>query len=129
MKVLMDTHALLWAINGDEKLGKEAVKAFNNPETELFFSMAGYWEICIKISLGKLQLADDWIKIIEKEMNLNSIKWLQIQKGHLEALVNLPFHHRDPFDRVLVSQARQEGLTLITADEVFLNYDVKVLGS
>ncbi|RKX69091.1 MAG: PIN domain nuclease [Spirochaetes bacterium] len=127
MKVLMDTHALLWAINGDEKLGKEAVKAFNNPETELFFSMAGYWEICIKISLGKLQLADDWVKIIEKEMNLNSIKWLQIQKGHLEALVNLPFHHRDPFDRLMVAQALCENMTLMTKDNEIGKYAISIL--
>ncbi len=127
MKVLMDTHALLWAINGDEKLGKEAVKAFNNPETELFFSMAGYWEICIKISLGKLQLARDWERIIEKEMRLNSIKWLQIQKSHLEALVDLPFHHRDPFDRLMVAQSLFENMTMMTKDNEIRKYAISIL--
>ena len=105
MKVLMDTHALLWAVSGDRKLGLQAAAAFIDPETDLFFSMAGYWEICIKVSLNKLRLTENWEETIQKEMSLNGIRWLNIQKSHCEVLLNLPYHHRDPFERQLIAQA------------------------
>ncbi|MCK5249875.1 MAG: type II toxin-antitoxin system VapC family toxin [Spirochaetaceae bacterium] len=127
MKVLMDTHALLWAVSGDRKLGLQAAAAFIDPETDLFFSMAGYWEICIKVSLNKLRLTENWEETIQKEMSLNGIRWLNIQKSHCEVLLNLPYHHRDPFDRLLIAQASVEKMTIMTRDAVFRKYRIPIL--
>jgi len=127
MRVLMDTHTLLWAVSGDRKLGIEAAAAFINPDTDLFFSIAGYWEICIKVSLKKLRLAENWEETIQKEMSLNGIHWLHIQKSHCEALLNLPYHHRDPFDRLLIAQASVEKMTIMTKDADFRKYRIPIL--
>lgn len=127
MKVLMDTHALLCAVSGDRKLGLQAAAAFIDPETDLFFSMAGYWEICIKVSLNKLRLTENWEETIQKEMSLNGIRWLNIQKSHCEVLLNLPYHHRDPFDRLLIAQASVEKMTIMTRDAVFRKYRIPIL--
>ena len=91
MKVLMDTHALLWAVSGDRKLCEKAAETFIDPETDLFFSMAGYWEICIKV------------------------------------LLNLPYHHRDPFDRLLIAQASVEEMTIMTKNAAFGKYRIPIL--
>ncbi|MGB9440822.1 MAG: type II toxin-antitoxin system VapC family toxin, partial [Desulfobacterales bacterium] len=105
MKVLLDTHAFLWLISGDDRLSETAQKTFLNPGNILFFSAASLWEICIKMSLGKLSLKSGWLKTIEDEMKINAIQWLSIEMTHCVKLINLPFHHRDPFDRMLVAQA------------------------
>ena len=127
MKVLMDTHALLWAVSGDRKLGEKAAETFIDPETDLFFSMAGYWEICIKVSLNKLRLTENWRETIQKEMSLNGIRWLNIQKNHCEVLLNLPYHHRDPFDRLLIAQASVEKMTIMTKNAAFGKYRIPLL--
>ena len=89
--------------------------------------MASYWEICIKVSLGKLQVADNWPDLIRTEMMANDIHWLSIDPRHCREVIALPHHHRDPFDRLLIAQARLEGLTLLSADPNFGRYDVGVV--
>ena len=74
MKVLLDTHAFLWSITGDDRLSKIAEKAFLNPDNNLYFSAASFWEICIKMSLGKLSLKSGWFKTIHEEMTINSVR-------------------------------------------------------
>ena len=124
MKILLDTHALLWAISGNIKLSDKARSAYLDSNNELFFSAISYWEIGIKISIGKLELDKNWQKIIDKEINNNGIKWLDLKKEHVQGIISLEFHHRDPFDRLLISQAKFEQLTLMTIDKNISNYNV-----
>jgi PIN domain nuclease of toxin-antitoxin system len=104
MDLLLDTQVILWSISGDKRLSRQARTVFLDPENNLYFSMAGYWEMAIKESIGKLQLAAQWPKIIDREMRRNFIKFLPIKKEHCNYLTELPFHHRDFFDRMLIAQ-------------------------
>lgn len=126
MRLLIDTHALLWLLD-DRRLSATAAKAFLQPDAQLFLSVASYWEICIKVSLGKLQVAENWPDLIQTEMMVNDIHWLPIEPRHCREVIALPHHHRDPFDRLLVAQARLEGLTLLSADPNLGGYDVGVV--
>lgn len=126
MKLLLDTHAFLWLIMG-ENLSQAAREAFLDRANALYFSAASYWEIGIKLSLGKLQLTDDWPQAFDREMLVNGIQWLPIEKEHCQGIVHLPFVHRDPFDRLLIAQARFEGMTLLTADSHIQQYDIPTL--
>jgi PIN domain nuclease of toxin-antitoxin system len=127
MKVLLDTHVFLWLIIGDERLSKKARKAFLDPQNQIFLSAVSLWEIGIKVSLGKLSLKDGWVKQFEKEMKINTIQVLPIEITHCENISTLPFHHRDPFDRMLISQATVERMAILTADSRFSDYGVKCI--
>lgn len=127
MKLLIDTHAFLWIISGNKNLSANAAAAFLDIDNELFFSAASYWEICIKCSLGKIDLANDWAQIFDQEMAANGIKWLPVAKEHCRRVSSLPFIHRDPFDRMLIAQADEEGMSLLTADERIRQYSVNVV--
>ena len=124
MKVLLDTHAFLWLIDDDDRLSKAARRTFLNLENRLFFSAASMWEICIKISLGKLSLSEGWSQIIQKEMESSSISWLPIQQRHCIEVVDLPFHHRDPFDRVIIAQAMVEDMHILSRDSRLSGYEI-----
>ena len=127
MKLLLDTHALIWFISGDNRLGEQAKEAFLNSDNKLYFSKAGLWEMTIKISLGKLVLSENWLAAIEKEMISNGIQWLEIEIDHCKILADLPFHHRDPFDRLLISQAISESMTIISIDSQFSHYPLDII--
>jgi len=127
MKVLLDTHALLWLISGDDRLSETAQKTFLDPGNILFFSAVSLWEICIKISLSKLSLKSGWLKTIEDEMKINAIQWLSIEMTHCVKLINLPFHHRDPFDRMLVAQAMVDDMQLLSRDTRLSSYEIKCI--
>ena len=90
MKTLLDTHALLWLITGDERLSQTAKTIYLDKKNSLFFSAAGLWEICIKKSLGKLSLKSGWLKTIRDEMEANAIQWLPIEMSHCDELTKLP---------------------------------------
>jgi PIN domain nuclease of toxin-antitoxin system len=124
MKFLLDTHTLLWVLADDPRLGERAKKEVLASDNQLFFSLASYWEICIKVSLGKLLLIEGWSDLLDKEMARLGIETLAIRQQHLLGVLRLPFHHRDPFDRLLVSQAECDGLTIITADRNITRYDI-----
>jgi len=131
VRLLLDTHVFLWSITS-RRLSDAADAAFLNPDNTLYLSGASYWEICIKLSIGKLTLPDDWQEIAELAMTINDIRWLPIEKAHCLELLKLPrpelvAGHRDPFDRLLIAQARAEGLTLLSADPNFGGYDVAVV--
>lgn len=126
MRLLLDTHAFLWSITGGP-VSEQARIAFLNNENELFLSAVSYWEISIKVSLGKLLLADGWQETFEQEMLINQIKWLPIEKKHCHAVLTLPFHHGDPFDRMLIAQALCEEMTLMTVDTNIKRYTVQTL--
>ena len=126
MKLMLDTHAFLWFMQG-ENLSQTAQKAFLDTNNDLYFSAASYWEICIKHSLGKLELAGNWAKLFDQEMTVNTVRWLPIEKEHSRDIIGLPMLHRDPFDRLLIAQARVEGMTLLTADSQIQQYDIPTL--
>lgn len=122
MHVLLDTNALLWLLGGDERLGPDARRSVETAET-LVVSVASLWEIAIKISIGKLGPITGLYATV-RDLGLDR---LDITDAHLVALASLPLHHRDPFDRLLVCQARTGGLTVLTADERFAAYGVAVI--
>ncbi len=124
MKWLLDTHAFLWLITGDDRLSTRAKTIFLDQGNSLFFSAACMWELCIKVSLGKLTLKSGWRKVISDEMETNVIHWLPIEKQHCTELTNLPFHHRDPFDRMLIAQAKVESMTLLSRDRQLSAYGI-----
>jgi len=125
MNVLLDTHAFLWLATGDDRLSETARKTFLNQENSLFFSAASYWEICIKMSLGKISLKTGWFQTIQNEMEINAIQWLPIEMTHCAKVIKLPFHHRDPFDRMLVAQAITEKMQLLSHDNRLSAYSIK----
>jgi PIN domain nuclease of toxin-antitoxin system len=127
MRVLLDTHALLWLITGDKRLSKTSMKIFLNTDNRLYFSIISLWEICIKKSLDKISLKNNWLDIIQEEMKTNSIQWLPVEVHHCAKVIELPFYHRDPFDRMLIAQAMTEDLSILSRDNRFSAYDVKCI--
>jgi PIN domain nuclease of toxin-antitoxin system len=127
MNLLLDTHAFLWAIGGDPRLGDRAGLAFLDAQNTLYFSIVSYWEICIKHALGKLDLASNWQRAFDNEMATNGIRWLALEKEHCPGIIDLPQIHGDPFDRLLVSQAMHEDFTLVTRDANFSRYQIDTL--
>ena len=124
MRLLLDTHALLWSMNGDPRLGPEARALVSDPANEVLVSIASLWEIVIKASLGKLE--GDIAKI-DAAIDTQGFSRLDITLPDLQALALLPMHHRDPFDRMLIAQAQAEGLTFITDDRDALLYPVTII--
>ncbi|TAK73243.1 MAG: type II toxin-antitoxin system VapC family toxin [Gammaproteobacteria bacterium] len=127
MKILLDTHAFLWLIADAPELSKKAKKIFLDEENDLFLSLASIWEMAIKLSLGKLKLKPPIEKFIPKQLQENSILQLEINFRHVVGVASLPFHHRDPFDRLIISQAIQENLPILSNDVAFDAYDIQRL--
>lgn len=125
MKVLLDTHTFLWSISKPEELSNFAGVTFLDEENELYLSAASYWEICIKKSLGKISLGHNWIKLFDQEILANKIRWLPISKSHCQVMIDLPFIHKDPFDRLLIAQAKYENMLLLTKDKNIQKYTIK----
>ncbi|WP_221394038.1 type II toxin-antitoxin system VapC family toxin [Dyadobacter sp. NIV53] len=125
MNFLLDTHTLLWFINGDLELSKEARDIIENPNHTKFISIATFWEIAIKISIGKLQL-DMPFQELEIHASKNGFQLLPITFQHTQQIITLPLHHKDPFDRIIIAQASCDGLSIIGKDPHFVNYDVTV---
>jgi len=126
MDLLLDTHALIWFINGDEQLPDKSIKLIRNIDIKCFISIASIWEIAIKLSLGKLDLNGGFDEI-SRIMRRYEIELLPITFEHIQKLLTLDFHHRDPFDRIIISQGLVEKLTVVTKDENFLKYNIKLL--
>ena len=127
MNILFDTHTFLWFLEGDPSLSAEAVAAITDPGNRLYFSAASYWEMCIKISVRKLELKKGWQQIIEMVLLENNIQWLNIKKQHMERIIKLPWHHRDPFDRLLIAQTIVENCTFLSADATMNNYEIEII--
>lgn len=125
MRVLIDTHAFLWFCAGDSALSTRARRAIEDRRNERFLSVASLWEIAIKVSLKKLELEIDLAELIQAGAVDNGLVIVEVASRHAVGVVNLPFHHRDPFDRILVSQAKVEGLAIVGRDPAFDAYGVK----
>jgi PIN domain nuclease of toxin-antitoxin system len=126
MKILLDTHVFLWLLFNPEKLSQTILDAYQNKENEIFLSHTSLWEMQIKLQLGKLEFDIDLDNFVNEQINHEYIKLLPIDVNHILALKRLPFYHKDPFDRLLISQSIQEKFVLASNDGVFKHYPVKI---
>ena len=110
MNLLLDSHALIWALHDPERMRREAVEAIRDPRRAVFFSAASAWELELKAAKGKLALPDGWLGAAERTGFLQ----LPVTAAQAQASARLPWHHADPFDRMLVAQAQEHGLTIAT---------------
>jgi PIN domain nuclease of toxin-antitoxin system len=128
VRILLDTHCWLWSYFAPAKLNPRAVTILEDLNHEVFFSIASSWEISIKYQIGKLPgLPDVPARFLPPQLVADRITILPIKHSHVLMVATIPRHHYDPFDHLLVAQAQTEGLTLMTADERLLQYDVKTL--
>lgn len=127
MRVLLDTHAYLWFIAGDERLSARGREVIASPDADLLFSAASLWEIAVKHSIGKLPLTRPFADLFPAQPVADGLRTLPIQAPHLARLVDLPFHHRDPFDRMIIAQALVEGVPVLTRDPAFEHYPVETV--
>lgn len=127
MRLLLDTHAFLWWITDDPRLSEKGREIMGDGKNQLFLSAASGWEIAIKAKLGKLKVSDNLEHFIPEQVALNAIENLPIVLSHVLHVYTLPDYHRDPFDRLLISQAQLEGLPILTVDSQISQYPVKVL--
>jgi len=126
MQLLLDTHTFIWFISGDQALPQRALNAIKDTDNKCYISIASIWEIAIKFSLKKLELKSDFDNIIDF-LAANDIEILPINFQHLQKIIALDFHHRDPFDRLIIAQGLVENLTIITKDEHFPSYTDRLL--
>ena len=124
MRLLLDTHAFLWWVAASGGLSRKARSAVASARNECFVSVASGWEIAIKVSLGKLRIDGALDRFLPEQLAANGFQPLAIDLKHAARVATLPFHHRDPFDRLLVAQALEEDLAVVTADPVFAKYGV-----
>jgi PIN domain nuclease of toxin-antitoxin system len=120
---LLDTHAAIWFLVGDDKLSSTARRIIEDDSNSVYMSVVSAWELAIKISIGKLRFPGNTTGFMRMTHD-NNIIIVPIETAHLAALEELPFHHRDPFDRLIAATAFAEKMTLITADENIMRYDV-----
>lgn len=126
MKPLIDTHAFLWLMGDPEKLSRRALEACKDRGNELYLSVVSAWEIEIKRQLGKLRLGLPLRTIIEQQQEKNALQILPVKLEHVLALCDLPAHHTDPFDRLLIAQAQVEEAHMVSSDPLFAKYPVKL---
>jgi PIN domain nuclease of toxin-antitoxin system len=127
MKLLLDTHTFLWFVNGDANLRMRSRQAVEDLTNERLLSIASVWEMAIKSSTGKLRFDAPFDTFITEQLYLNQIILLPMTIVHTARVIALPFFHRDPFDRLLISQALEETLTLVSIDQIFDAYGVNRL--
>ncbi len=125
-RLLLDTHLLLWWLNGNPQLPQAVVERVQAPEAEVFVSQASLWEMAIKVSIGRL-LVD--LPELERQVPLQGFRWLPISNAHVLAVADLETDggHRDPFDRLLVCQSRVEPMLLLTVDSQLRSYGTTVI--
>lgn len=125
MKVLLDTQAFLWLSINSPLLSKKSKQIFIDEDNDLYLSLASVWEMASKSSIGKLKLRQPIEKFILNQLQENCINQLEIEFRHVTRVENLPFHHRDPFDRLLISQAMEEKMSILSSDAAFDAYSIK----
>ena len=127
MNLLLDTHVFIWWALTPERLPTPFASACLDPSNTLFLSVASVWEVQIKVQLGKLDLHQPLESLIRSQQQQNALVLLPVQESHVFELTQLPNHHKDPFDRMMIAQTRVEGLTLLSTDAKVLLYPVQVL--
>lgn len=124
MRALLDTHAFLWFILDDPQLTPVAKALIEDPATEVLVSPASYWEVAIKVQLGKYALPIPFRQFMDTHIAANAFVVLPVEVRHVEPLTTLPLHHRDPFDRLIIAQAMAEGIPTVSGDTAFDDYPV-----
>ena len=127
MRLLLDTHSFLWFILNDAKLSADAKTLIEDPKTDVEISPASYWEIAIKISLGKYSLPQPYQQFMELQIEANDVRVLHIEPKHTAQLTIMPYHHKDPFDRLLIAQAIVESIPIVSGDKALDAYAVQRL--
>ena len=121
MQILIDTHVLIWFLEGKNMLSKSNRQIITDSNNRIFLSIASLWELAIKISIGKITLNNPLTDVI-KQIAVENIEILPILPEHTLQVLTLPFHHRDPFDRIIISQAIIENIDIVSADAIFDDY-------
>lgn len=127
MRLLADTHAMLWWLRDDRRLSRRSRGLLGDGANELLWSMASSWEIAVKLGIGKLELDRPLHRLFADLVSEQGVVVLPIGHEHCTRVAELPLHHRDPFDRMLVAQAEHEGVPILTADPKLAAYDVELL--
>ena len=125
MKLLLDTHALIWFAENDARLSAQARRSLEDETNDPYCSVASIWEMAIKASLGKLSVTAQLVTTFRRRLETNGFTILPIEYEHAAFVMTLPWHHRDPFDRLLVAQANLEGLALISHDAELDAYGIR----
>lgn len=123
MQYLLDTNAFIWFIEGNPRLGKTSTEIVKDPENKIFYSLISIWEIILKQSKGKLKVPQD----IKKAVDYSRFEQIDLKLNHVLTVKKLKPIHKDPFDRMLIAQAKSENLTIITSDSKIIKYNVKTL--
>lgn len=127
MRLLLDTHTFLWFIEGNLNLSDTAINLIEDEGNQRFLSIASLWEMSIKVSIGKLTLGMKLTELVAQQAYSNGIELLEIQPGHLDELTEMPFHHKDPFDRLIIAQSIVESMAVMSKDSAFRSYPVTLL--
>ena len=127
IRLLLDTHVFLWFISGNRRLSAATIERIRDPDNAIFVSVASLWECVIKAQLGKLPLPDEPNRFLVEQRQRHGFESLPISEATVQQLPALPPLHRDPFDRILVCQALEHGLTLVTSDPALIAYPVPTL--
>lgn len=125
MRLLLDTHTLIWLFSGNPRLSPTALEAIQTEGARNLMSIASLWEIAIKVSLKKLHMGDNAVNRLVERATADGIARLPVEPSHCTAVAELPMHHRDPFDRMLIAQAQHEGLAIVSADPALDAYEVE----
>lgn len=123
MDILFDTNALIWYLSANPRIDEEAIAFIESPKSKTYFSAINIVEISIKVSIGKLKIKPSYLRLLNKSF----FEELPLKDSHANKLAKLPYHHKDPFDRLLIAQAKVEQLMIITGDRIFKNYKIPVL--
>ncbi|MEL7071964.1 MAG: type II toxin-antitoxin system VapC family toxin [Cyanobacteria bacterium J06581_3] len=127
MRLLLDTHAFMWWDSTPEKIPSETSALLKQPDNEILLSIVSIWEMQIKTQLGKLTLRENLADIVRQQQATNSIELLSITMAHVLEIDELPYHHKDPFDRLLVAQSRVESVAIVSCDHILQQYDCTVV--
>jgi PIN domain nuclease of toxin-antitoxin system len=127
VRILLDTHCWLWMLTAPERLGPHALELVQSLDHTLVLSAASSWEIAVKYRLGKLALPHPPAEYVPRRMRSSGVTGMPVEHVHALRVADLPLHHRDPFDRLLVAQAQVESLPILTADPQLARYDIETL--
>jgi PIN domain nuclease of toxin-antitoxin system len=127
MMFLIDTHTFIWYVTDNSRLSNQVLELINDENNQIFLSIASVWEMGIKHGLGKLTFNLPFETFITQQISINDFTVLDIKISHITAITQLPLHHRDPFDRMLIAQAMVESMPILSADTIFDAYPIKRL--